>query len=154
MKRFCMAMGFLICTLPIYAATGIYEFGDPTKEKRFKQFSHELRCLVCQNQTLADSNAELAGDLRRELYRMIQNDTSDSEIIDFMVSRYGDFVLYRPPLKTTTYFLWFGPLIFIFVGLLTLTLSIRKRKRISSTTLTPEQQQRLDRILSRKEHEL
>lgn len=152
MKRFFMLMVFLISSLSVQSAINTYEFDDPTKEDRFKQFSQELRCLVCQNQSLAESNAELAGDLRRELYRMIQNDVSDEEIIGFMVSRYGDFVLYRPPLKVTTYLLWFGPLIFIFIGLLALILTIRKRRQITSTTLTSEQRQQLNRILNKKEN--
>jgi cytochrome c-type biogenesis protein CcmH len=88
----------------------------------------ELRCLVCQNQNLADSNAELAQDLRQEVYDMIQQGASDQEIIDFMVARYGDFVLYRPPLKSTTLILWIGPFVILGIGVLVLLFHIRKRR--------------------------
>ena len=83
---------------------------DPVAEKRLQKLSEELRCLVCQNQTIADSNAELAQDLRREVRTMIKDGKTDNEIVDFMVTRYGDFVLYRPPVKGITLLLWGGPI--------------------------------------------
>ena len=86
---------------------------NPQAEARLKALAVELRCLVCQNQTLADSNAPLAEDLRREVREMIAKNMSDKEIIDFLVTRYGDFVLYRPPLKTTTTLLWVGPFLLL-----------------------------------------
>jgi cytochrome c-type biogenesis protein CcmH len=81
---------------------------DPVAEKRLQELSKELRCLVCQNETIADSNAELAVDLRREIRGLIRDGRSDNEILDFMVTRYGDFVLYRPPVKGITLLLWGG----------------------------------------------
>ena len=86
---------------------------NPQAEARLKALAVELRCLVCQNQTLADSNAPLAEDLRREVREMIAKDMSDKDIIDFLVTRYGDFVLYRPPLKPTTMLLWLGPFLLL-----------------------------------------
>ncbi len=86
---------------------------DPITEKRLQKLSEELRCLVCQNQNIADSNAELAQDLRREVRGMIKAGKSDKEIIDFMVTRYGDFVLYRPPVQGNTLLLWGGPLVLL-----------------------------------------
>ena len=100
---------------------------DPVAEKRLQALSEELRCLVCQNQTIADSNAELAQDLRREIRGMIASGKSDKEIVDFMVARYGDFVLYRPPLKGLTLLLWGGPLALLVLGLFLLQRYLRRR---------------------------
>ena len=94
------------------------EFNDPATELRFKKLTEELRCLVCQNQSLADSHAGLAQDLRNEVYRMVIAGDSDKEIIAYMVSRYGDFVLYRPPVKNTTYLLWFGPFLMLLIAVI------------------------------------
>ncbi len=101
------------------------EFNDPATELRFKNLTEELRCLVCQNQSLADSHAELAQDLRNEVYKMVIAGDSDKEIIDYMVTRYGDFVLYRPPVKNTTYFLWFGPFLILLIAIIIIARVIR-----------------------------
>ena len=100
---------------------------DPVAEKRLQALSAELRCLVCQNQTIADSNAELAQDLRREVRAMIKDGKSDQQIIDFMVTRYGDFVLYRPPVKGITLLLWGGPVVLLVLGLIVLVRYQRRR---------------------------
>ncbi|QRM18057.1 cytochrome c-type biogenesis protein CcmH [Dechloromonas sp. TW-R-39-2] len=100
---------------------------DPVAEKRLQKLSEELRCLVCQNQTIADSNAELAQDLRREVRSMIKDGKSDKEIVDFMVTRYGDFVLYRPPVKGITLLLWGGPIALMLFGILALRNYLRRR---------------------------
>jgi cytochrome c-type biogenesis protein CcmH len=100
---------------------------DLVAEKRLQGLSEELRCLVCQNQTIADSNAELAQDLRREIRGMIKEGKSDKEIIDFMVTRYGDFVLYRPPVKGITLLLWGGPVGLMLFGLFALQRYLRRR---------------------------
>jgi len=102
---------------------------DPVAEKRLQSLSEELRCLVCQNQNIADSNAELAQDLRREIRGMIQAGKTDKEIIDFMVTRYGDFVLYRPPVKGITLLLWGGPIALMLLGLFALQRYLRQRAR-------------------------
>lgn len=102
---------------------------DPVAEKRLQSLSEELRCLVCQNQNIADSNAELAQDLRREIRGMIQAGKTDKEIIDFMVTRYGDFVLYRPPVKGITLLLWGGPIALLLLGLFALQRYLRQRAR-------------------------
>ena len=100
---------------------------DPVAEKRLQHLSEELRCLVCQNQTIADSNAELAQDLRREIRGMIKDGKSDKEIIDFMVTRYGDFVLYRPPVQGNTLLLWGGPIALLILGVVALVRYQRRR---------------------------
>jgi len=130
-----------------------FKFDDANKEARFKQFSEELRCLVCQNQSLADSNAELAMDLRRELYKMIQNDATDDEIVSFMVDRYGDFVLYNPPVKPTTWLLWFGPFVLVVLGLIILLRVIRSTGKQIDTELTAEEQKQLDKLLENEKEE-
>ncbi len=123
---------------------------DPVAEKRLIKLSEELRCLVCQNQNIADSNAELAQDLRREIRGMIAAGKSDKEIIDFMVVRYGDFVLYRPPVKATTLLLWAGPLLLMLAGLVALVRYLRQRDRrvTDDAPLSAEEAQRAAALLN------
>jgi cytochrome c-type biogenesis protein CcmH len=102
---------------------------DEATEKRFNAIAAELRCLVCQNESLAASNAELAHDLRREIRNMIQTGKSDAEIMDFVVGRYGDFVRYRPPFKSSTLLLWFGPALLLAGGLGGWFVYLRRRGR-------------------------
>lgn len=108
---------------------------DLEVEERFKVIGHELRCLVCQNQTLADSNADLARDLRSEVEAQIRQGKSDSQIKDYLVARYGDFVLYRPEVKSSTYLLWGGPFALLAGGGLAWVLS--RRRRASASNATP-----------------
>jgi len=105
---------------------------DPALEARLVRIAAELRCLVCQNQTIADSNAALAVDLRREARSLLVQGKSDAEVIDYMTARYGDFVLYRPPLKATTALLWFGPAILLLGGAGVLVFVLRRRARLSA----------------------
>jgi cytochrome c-type biogenesis protein CcmH len=123
---------------------------DQVAEKRLQGLSAELRCLVCQNQTIADSNAELAVDLRREIRGMIQAGQSDQQIIDFMVTRYGDFVLYRPPVKGITLLLWGGPLALLLFGIFMLQRYLKRRaKRIDAEQpLSAEDTSRADTLLN------
>ncbi len=121
---------------------------DELTEKRLIAISSELRCLVCQNESLAGSHAELANDLRREIRALIRDGKSDAEIMEFMVSRYGDFVRYRPPLKGSTLLLWFGPGVLFVAGLAALLLYLRRRDRaIRDTPLTAEEQRRTEALL-------
>jgi cytochrome c-type biogenesis protein CcmH len=122
---------------------------NPQVEARLKTLAVELRCLVCQNQTLADSNAPLAEDLRREVREMIAKDMSDREIIDFLVQRYGDFVLYRPPWKASTTLLWLGPFLLLIAGATALVLVLRKRqKKLVDVTLSEAEHNRVAQLLS------
>ena len=132
------------------AATEAAVATDPVAEKRLQGLSEELRCLVCQNQTIADSNAELAQDLRQEIRGMIKDGKSDKEIIDFMVTRYGDFVLYRPPVKGITLLLWGGPVGLMVFGLYILQRYLRRRTaRINAEEqpLSDEESSRADALL-------
>ena len=122
---------------------------NPQAEARLKALAVELRCLVCQNQTLADSNAPLAEDLRREVREMIAKNMSDQEIIDFLVTRYGDFVLYRPPVKATTMLLWIGPFLLLIAGATVLILALRRRqKTLPEASLSEQDHQRVEQLLS------
>ena len=122
---------------------------NPQAEARLKALAVELRCLVCQNQTLADSNAPLAEDLRREVREMIAKDMSDKDIIDFLVTRYGDFVLYRPPLKPTTTLLWLGPFLLLIGGGTALVLALRRRqKKFADVSLSEAERNRVAQLLS------
>lgn len=111
---------------------------DPVLEARMVKIAEELRCLVCQNQTIASSNAGLAVDLRNQVREMLRRGDTDRQIIDYMTARYGDFVLYRPPLKGTTALLWFGPGVLLVGGLLILFLVLRRRSRMDPSLFEPE----------------
>jgi len=126
---------------------------NPEVEARLKVLAVELRCLVCQNQTLADSNAPLAEDLRREVREMIVKGMSDREIIDFLVERYGDFVLYRPPWKLTTTLLWVGPFLLLGAGATGLVFALRRRQRkMTDVTLSDAEHSRVEKLLSEGAH--
>ncbi len=128
MKR--LLAGLLVLTLAFaaHARVEVHNFDSPEQEARYNKLIAELRCLVCQNQNLADSNAELAVDLRRKTYEMVKQDHSEKEIADFMVDRYGEFVLYRPPLNRNTLLLWAGPFLILLIGLVLLIRTIQKRR--------------------------
>ena len=114
---------------------------DPATERRAANLAHELRCLVCQNQTIADSNAPLAVDLRNQIREQMAAGKSDRDIIDFMVQRYGDFVLYRPPVKLTTLALWAGPFLFLALGLFFLIRFLRRRQVLAPQLTEAERAQ-------------
>ncbi len=111
------------------AAIETYSFENTDQEKRYQSMITELRCLVCQNQNLADSNADLAKDLRAQTHAMIIAGKADSDIVDYMVERYGDFVLYRPPFKASTWLLWVGPFLILLIALVVFSLTIRKNRQ-------------------------
>ena len=140
-----------LATPPVGAFTlEEFQFSDPVKAEEFKRLTEELRCLVCQNQNIADSNAELAQDLRREIRGMIKDGKSDKEIIDFMVTRYGDFVLYRPPVQGNTLLLWGGPIVLLILGIIALVRYQRRRaERVAAEDkpLSAEQASRADALL-------
>ena len=114
--------------LLFFSCTPAWGADDPVFEKRVTALANELRCLVCQNQTLADSNAPLAVDLRNQIREQLAGGASEREVVDFMVARYGDFVLYRPPFKASTLALWVGPFVFLILGIWILLRRIAKRR--------------------------
>jgi cytochrome c-type biogenesis protein CcmH len=122
---------------------------DPVAASRAVRLSEQLRCLVCQNQTIAESNAELAVDLRRQVREQIAAGKTDAEIVDFMTARYGDFVLYRPPLKATTILLWAGPALLLLAGFVVLVRVLRSRRALAEEApLTPAERERAARLLA------
>jgi cytochrome c-type biogenesis protein CcmH len=131
-----------------YAVIETYTFDTPEQERTYKHLIDELRCLVCQNQNLADSNAELAQDLRRKTYEMVKAGRSSQEIVDYMVQRYGDFVLYRPPLKGTTMALWVGPFLILAVGVTVLIRVIARRRSDTTETDDAAELARVERLLA------
>src|SRR6185436_4286906 len=137
----------LLCSVVAQTAQPLAE--DPQIEKRLQALSQELRCLVCQNETLADSRADLADDLRREIREQMKAGKSDKEIIAFLTQRYGDFVLYRPPVKPTTYLLWFGPFLLLIGGLFVLYRYVKQRRdAISDSPLTAADHRRAAQLLA------
>ncbi len=126
-----------------------YDFTDAAEERRFKALIAELRCLVCQNQSLGDSDAGLAEDLRREVFDLMREGRDDREVIDYLVARYGDFVLYRPPLKPATYLLWFGPIALFALAVWFAVRTVRnQRASAARAPLSEAEQQRIARLLS------
>jgi cytochrome c-type biogenesis protein CcmH len=141
MKRLVSVL--VLCLLLGTAHAGVtleaFKFDSKAEELHFRDLIEELRCLVCQNQSLADSDAELAHDLRAEVYDMIKAGKSDEEIVTFLVDRYGDFVLYKPPVKPSTWLIWFGPFV--------LLRAVRRQKNTPAADITPAERARLDAAL-------
>ena len=133
------------------AAIDTYQFRDEVERERFRSLTEELRCPKCQNQNIADSDAPIAADLRREIFRMLEDGRSDKEVVDFLVLRYGDFVMYKPPLDGRTWLLWFGPFALLGLGaVLLVALVIRRRKSAAAperATLSDAERERLDALL-------
>jgi cytochrome c-type biogenesis protein CcmH len=140
MPRFLLlALAALVLAAAAHAADAPLTAAEPELEKQMLRISSELRCLVCQNQTIADSNADLAVDLRNQVRDMLRQGQSQQQIIDYMTARYGDFVLYRPPVRGSTFLLWFGPLVLMVAGLATLVLVLRRRSRLGAEHFDPEE---------------
>lgn len=145
-----LLIGLVLSSLPSFAAVDVYEFDNDVDRKRYQSFIDEMRCPKCQNQNLSGSDSQIAMDLRRELYLMIKDGKSDKEIVDFMVERYGDFILYRPPLKASTLVLWAAPWVLLGGGIILLIVIVRRRRAMDAAAtshLTPEERQRLDALL-------
>lgn len=159
MKKWCMISLMLLVSLVTATPSVVAGEADalaqnPAIEARLKAMSEELRCLVCQNQTLADSDAPLAEDLRREIRLQMQAGKTNQEVMDYLVSRYGDFVRYRPPLNTTTVLLWVGPFVLMLMGLLGLIIMLRKRQKTSAETssdapLSADEARKVQELLSK-----
>ncbi|RMG28858.1 MAG: cytochrome c-type biogenesis protein CcmH [Gammaproteobacteria bacterium] len=137
------------------AVIEIHQFDDPAQEALYDQLTHELRCLVCQNQNLADSHADLAKDLREEIYEMVRAGKGKQQIIDFMVQRYGDFVLYRPPVKPLTLPLWLGPFALLSLALAVYAFIVYRRSRrgAAEALLDAAAREKARRLLGDKEQE-
>ena len=151
LKRLVIVLTLCLLPVTVTVQAGVtletFKFETKTEEQHFKDLIEELRCLVCQNQSLLDSDAELAHDLRAEVYDMVQEGKDDDEIVEFLVARYGDFVLYNPPVKPSNYLIWFGPFVLLLIAAIVLLRAIRRQKRTAATDISPEERTRLDAVL-------
>ncbi len=146
-----LCLTIVLCFAGEAWSTDTYQFKDEVTHKRYQALVKELRCPKCQNQNLADSHAPIAADLRREVYQLLQQGKSDGEIVDFMVKRYGEFVLYRPKVSTLTYVLWFGPAVLLLIGAIVVVMILRpKSAKKVQKSLSAEQQDKLANILKDK----
>ena len=142
------AVLLLLFSVPCAAREAFSTADDPVLEKRVVNLTSELRCLVCQNQSLADSHADLAIDLKNQVRSQMQAGKSDTEIRNYMVARYGDFVLYDPPFRPSTLLLWAGPFALLLIGLLGLARYLRsRRRRLPAVELTPAERARVEALL-------
>lgn len=139
-----------------HAAIDTYEFANEGDRERFHELTKELRCPKCQNQDIADSNAPIAADLRKEIFRMLGEGKDNQQIIDFMVDRYGDFVRYKPALNAKTALLWFGPAGLLLGGVVIIAVIVRRRRvqrTDSPDTLTSDERERLDHLLDKTKND-
>ena len=149
MKRVAFQLLLLVCVFSTVVAQEARPMADdPELEKRVTKLSQELRCLVCQNETIADSRADLATDLRNQVREQMKAGKSDKEIVAFLTDRYGDFILYRPPVKPTTYLLWFGPFLMLIGGLAFLFRHLKNRRQlIVEEPLSQNERRRAEELL-------
>lgn len=150
MKRVLLLFALLLCLLPVGVLAGEAQpmAEDPVLEKRVMALAENLRCLVCQNESLAGSHADLAVDLRGQIREQMKAGKSDQEIIAFMTERYGDFVLFKPPVKMTTYLLWFGPFVLLGAGIFVQLIYLkRRRERVRDQPLSEAEQKRVEALL-------
>lgn len=148
---FSLLLGFLMQSFSISAEEARPLQDNAAVEQQVQRLSEELRCLVCQNQTLADSNSGLAEDLRQEIREMAAKGMSDKAIIDYLVVRYGDFVRYRPPLKLTTVMLWFGPFVLLLAGGVGLFITLRRRQKVvTDAPLSAEETRKVSELLDKE----
>jgi cytochrome c-type biogenesis protein CcmH len=144
-----LLLGLLLGSPALHATTTLesYHFADHKEEQRFKDLIGQLRCLVCQNESLAASDADLAHDLRQEVYEMMLAGKSNKQVTDYLVQRYGDFVLYKPPLKPSTWLIWFGPFGVLLIALWLLLRAVRRQRNVPSTELSDAERKRVEEIL-------
>ena len=149
MRKVLLFCAALLAAAPLYAKQAVPAAGDPVAEKRAVALEEQLRCLVCQNETIAASQADLAKDLRKEIREQIKAGKSDDQIKQFLVDRYGDFVLYKPPFMPTTVLLWGGPFALLLIGVIVLFVYLRRRRgRVVQASLSDEQRSRAEALLA------
>jgi cytochrome c-type biogenesis protein CcmH len=146
-----LAVGAALWALALHAAVDPYDFSSDAERQRYQQFIDDMRCPKCQNQNLAGSDAPIAADLRRELRRLLREGRTDGEIVDHMVARYGEYILYDPPLNTKTVFLWLAPAVFLAIGMVTLIVIVRRHRPaagVDAAALSADEQKRVQQLLS------
>jgi cytochrome c-type biogenesis protein CcmH len=140
-------LAFATAPVPADVTLESFTFSTPAEQEHFRELIGQLRCLVCQNETLADSDADLAHDLRKEVYEMMKSGKSDQEVIDFLVKRYGDFVLYKPPVKPSTYIIWYGPFALLGIAALLLMRAVGRQRQVEEPPISEEDRKRLEALL-------
>lgn len=144
---FALAFALLGMSTAARADIDVYNFDSDAQEQTFRELTKELRCPKCQNQDIADSNAGLAKDLRDKTYQMVRAGKSKEEVVDYMVARYGNFILYDPPLMASTLILWAGPFAVILIGVMVVVRRSRRSQQEKNTDLSEAEQRRLQRLL-------
>ncbi|HHG9944750.1 TPA: cytochrome c-type biogenesis protein CcmH [Yersinia enterocolitica] len=151
MRFFSLALGLIlgwsIFATNVFAAIDTYTFSSVDQEQQYRELTEQLRCPKCQNNSIADSNATIAADMRGKVYELQQQGNSKQQIIDYMVARYGNFVTYEPPVTAATLILWVGPAMFVLIGAVIEVLRARRRVE-KEAALSPQEQQRLDTLLA------
>ena len=142
-------IGLCMTVMTAQAVIETYEFSDADLERRYHRLSDELRCPKCQNQTISDSNAPIAKDLRFLLHEQLESGASDDEILSFMVARYGEFVLYKPPFSPATWLIWIGPFVLLAAGLAIAVLITRRSSNTKTREITQADAQRIDEMLGK-----
>jgi len=143
----------LLLVIAFGAAAGgieLREFDDPVTEKRYRDLTASMRCPLCENQAIDDSDAPISGDMRERVYQLLQDGQSDIEIVNHMVQRFGEYILYNPRLESRTYLLWGLPIALVLLGALVVVLMIRARRNASAKALSAEERQRIDALINRK----
>lgn len=154
LARLVLVLALVLAAPPVVAVEPSEKLADPQEEARARELSEEIRCLVCQNQSIDESNAELAKDMRVLVRERIEAGDSNKEIKAYLTERYGDFVLLKPPMKPETYVLWYGPAVIVALGAIGVAVFFLRRRRVSSpraSTLSAEEQQRLNAILKERD---
>ncbi|CNK65770.1 cytochrome c-type biogenesis protein [Yersinia kristensenii] len=151
MRFFSLALGLIlswsIFATNAFAAIDTYTFSSVEQEQQYRELTEQLRCPKCQNNSIADSNATIAADMRGKVYELMQQGNSKPQIIDYMVARYGNFVTYEPPVTPATLILWVGPALFVLIGAIIVVLRARRRVE-KDAALSPQEQQRLQALLA------
>lgn len=154
MRLFSLALGLIlswgILATNVFAAIDTYTFSSVEQEQQYRELTEQLRCPKCQNNSIADSNATIAADMRGKVYELQQQGDSKQQIIDYMVARYGNFVTYEPPVTVATLILWVGPALFVLIGAVIVVLRARRRLE-KNAALSPQEQQRLQTLLAEQD---
>lgn len=156
MARLIRGLLAALLLLPLLALAGgieVRQFDDPVTEQRYQDLTASLRCPKCENQAIGDSDSPIAGDMRARVYAQLQEGRSDKEILDFMVLRFGDYVLYNPRLEGRTLLLWGLPAALVLLGAVVVVLMVRARRRASARALNAEERERLDALINRERDE-
>ncbi|KMV73028.1 cytochrome C [bacteria symbiont BFo2 of Frankliniella occidentalis] len=146
-----MALAGLLLTTTVWAAIDTYHFSSVEQEEQYRALTQSLRCPKCQNNSIADSSAMIAADMREKVYQLMEQGQSRQQIIDYMVARYGNFVTYEPPVTPSTLILWLGPLLFVIGG--GVVIFLRAKRQPQAAKLSGEEQQRLAKVIAEKEQQ-